>query len=170
MSQTSNLGSQLGFPLGFNAFTGSSLTESISDTLSLSDSILLTNPIIPELVSDSISLSDSVAFTVGSATVIRITQEVVEVVTEDTASAAVRVTQAATEIITEDTGTAVVRTTQIIVEVVTEDFSTGITFLVSDRLLLSDSVVITLTNIILEVAPIVLEQGNGAKSGRASCM
>ena len=121
MSQTSNIGSQLGFPLGFNAFTGSSLTESVSDTLSLSDNILLTNPVISESVSDTISLSDSAIITVGSATVARVTQIAAEVVTEDTATAAVHVTQ-------------------ITVEVVTEDSGLNVTFLVSDVFSLYDNI------------------------------
>src|ERR1035437_3912834 len=58
MSQTSNLGTQLGFPLGFNSVSDGSLTKSVSDTLSLSDSIFLSSLNV-ELISDTIFLSDA---------------------------------------------------------------------------------------------------------------
>src|ERR1035437_735933 len=129
MSQTSNLGAQLGFPLGFNSVSGGSLTKAVSDALSLSDSILLTNPVIPESASDILSLSDSIAFTLSSTFPIRLTQIVAEVVTEDAA-------------------TATIRLTQIVAEVVTEIFP-SVTELVSDTLSLSDSIAFILVSTII---------------------
>src|ERR1035437_4140591 len=130
MSQTSNLGTQLGFPLGFSGVTSSLLTVSVSDTISLSDGVLLTNPVITESITDALSLSDSVAYTLASALPIYLTQIAAEVVTEDTATANVQITQ-------------------IVVEVVTEDFGLTVDFLVSDTISLSDSVAYTLASTVI---------------------
>src|ERR1035437_9212918 len=70
------------------------------------------------LLSDTISLSDGIG----------------------TSNVTVRITQEVAEVVTEDTGIAAVRVTQITVEVVTEDFGLNVTFLVSDTLSLYDDI------------------------------
>lgn len=125
MSDTSQLGASLGFPLGFNPSTIGAQGEAkasgsaIADLVVTAQGLVKTQGQIPYLAKGQVTTYGTANATVAAAN-IRVTQEALEVLYEQAADAKIIVTQEVAEVLYEYPPAARIECTQVVLEVIIE--------------------------------------------------